>query len=203
MRFFFSIDDGTVYRHLENHQKNGLDKFLGNNHFGYFGKLDAAQTINPKKVLKEHLYETCQEICESVEKQFSIKYTAERMCDTRGIIVYNFVAENRCSKAEIVNKKASNSTPQTYSFCVINGKVINLPKPEYPQIAKAVKAAGEVQVQVIIDKKGRVIKAKVVSGHPFLRANSIKAALKSTFEPVKLSGKPVKITGVIVYKFLL
>jgi transposase len=78
---FLGIDDGTVYRHFENYQTNGLDKFLGNNYFGYAGKLDAAQIINLKKELKEHLYETCQEICDLVEKRFSIKYTAEGMCD--------------------------------------------------------------------------------------------------------------------------
>jgi TonB family protein len=105
--------------------------------------------------------------------------------------------ESLVSDKEIIDKS------QTYSFCVVNGKSIHLPKPEYPQIAKALRAAGEVQVQVIIDKKGIVIKAKVVKGHPLLRENSIKAAFKSTFEPVKLSGKPVKVTGVIVYKFML
>jgi TonB family protein len=123
--------------------------------------------------------------------------------NTKGIIVYNFVVEKKCSKNVIINKKEPVSKSRTYSFCIVNGKAINLPKPEYPQIAKAIRAAGEVQIQVVIDKKGNVVEAKAVSGHPFLRSESIKAALKSTFEPVKLSGKPVKITGVIVYKFLL
>ena len=33
--FFLGIDDGTVYRHLENYRTNGLDKYLGNNYLGY------------------------------------------------------------------------------------------------------------------------------------------------------------------------
>ena len=75
------IDDGTIYRHLENYQTNGFDKFLGNNYVGYWGKLSSFQIVALKKELKEQLYETCREICDWVEKRFSVKYTAEGMCD--------------------------------------------------------------------------------------------------------------------------
>ena len=78
---FLGIDDATVYRHLENYQTNGFDKFLGNNYFGYWGKLDSFQIVELRKELKAHLYETCQEICEWVEKRFSVTYTSEGMCD--------------------------------------------------------------------------------------------------------------------------
>ena len=40
---FLGIDDGTVYRHLENYQTTGLEKFLENKYFGYFGKLNLFQ----------------------------------------------------------------------------------------------------------------------------------------------------------------
>ncbi len=120
----------------------------------------------------------------------------------------DLVIQKQPSKIQPVKKPTkvkaeSIDTSPIVSLCVVNGKAINLEKPEYPKAAKAVKAAGEVNVQVIIDKKGNVIEAKAVSGHPLLRANAVKAALKSTFEPVKLSGKPVKVSSVIVYKFLL
>ena len=75
------IDDATIYRHLENYQTNGFDKFLGNNYVGYWGKLDSFQIVELRKELKEQLYETCQAICDWVEKRFSVKYTAEGMCD--------------------------------------------------------------------------------------------------------------------------
>ncbi len=74
-------------------------------------------------------------------------------------------------------------------------------KPEFPLAAKAVNARGSVNVSVLIDEEGNVIEAKAVSGHPLLRANSVSAALKSTFEPVTLSGIPVKVRGVIIYKY--
>ena len=61
-------------------------------------------------------------------------------------------------------------------------KIINFVKPIYPQAARAVRAMGEVLVEVKIDKEGNVTSAKAVSGHPLLRAASEQAALKSTFE---------------------
>jgi len=78
---FLGIDDATVYRHLENFQTNGLDKFLGNNYVGYWGKLNSFEIVELRKELKEQLYETCEAICELVEKRFSVSYTAEGMGD--------------------------------------------------------------------------------------------------------------------------
>lgn len=75
------IDDSTVYRHLENYQTQGLDKFLGGNYFGYWGKLSSLNIVELRKELNAQLYETCQEICAWVERRFSVKYTAEGMCD--------------------------------------------------------------------------------------------------------------------------
>ena len=75
------IDAATVYRHLENYQTNGLDKFLEGNYVGYWGKLSSFQIVELRKQLKEYLDETCREICELVERRFSVKYTAEGMCD--------------------------------------------------------------------------------------------------------------------------
>ncbi len=75
------IDDATGYRHLENYQMQGLDKFLGNNYVGYWGKLSSFEIVELRKELKAHLYETCQAVCEYVERRFLVKYTAEGMCD--------------------------------------------------------------------------------------------------------------------------
>lgn len=85
---------------------------------------------------------------------------------------------------------------------VLNGKAISLPKPGYPPIAKSAHASGTVVVQVTIDENGNVISANAVSGHPLLRAASVAAARGARFSPTKLSGQPVKVTGVITYNFV-
>jgi protein TonB len=85
---------------------------------------------------------------------------------------------------------------------VLNGKAISLPKPNYPPIARQAHASGTVVVQVTIDENGNVISAHAVSGHPLLQAVAVAAARGARFSPTKLSGQPVKVTGVITYNFV-
>ncbi|HYK21122.1 MAG TPA: TonB family protein [Pyrinomonadaceae bacterium] len=85
---------------------------------------------------------------------------------------------------------------------VLNGKAISLPKPAYPPIAKAAHAAGTVVVQVLIDENGNVVSAHAISGHPLLQAVAVAAARQARFSPTKLSGQPVKVTGMIQYNFV-
>jgi protein TonB len=84
---------------------------------------------------------------------------------------------------------------------VLNGKAISLPRPAYPPIARQAHASGTVVVQVTIDENGGVISAHAVSGHPLLQAVAVAAARGARFSPTKLSGQPVKVTGVITYVF--
>lgn len=84
---------------------------------------------------------------------------------------------------------------------VLNGKAISLPKPEYPSAARAVRAGGAVNVEVIIDEKGNVTSANAVSGHPLLRSSTEKAAKGAKFSPFKKDDVPVKVSGILVYNF--
>lgn len=82
------------------------------------------------------------------------------------------------------------------------GHALELPKPNYPAIARAAHASGTVLVQVIIDEEGKVSAAAAVSGHPLLYGVSAAAARQARFTPMKFNGKPVKVTGVISYNFI-
>jgi TonB family protein len=92
--------------------------------------------------------------------------------------------------------------PSTVSGGVLNGKAISLPKPAYPPAARAVRAGGSVNVQVLIDESGRVISAHAVSGNPLLTSAAESAARGARFSPTMLSGQPVKVSGVITYNFV-
>jgi protein TonB len=92
--------------------------------------------------------------------------------------------------------------PKQISGGVLNGKAVSLPKPAYPPAAKAVGASGAVSVQVLIDENGNVVSASAASGHPLLRAAAVAAARSAKFSPTKLSGEPVKVSGVITYNFV-
>jgi TonB family protein len=95
-------------------------------------------------------------------------------------------------------------TPPTrpISGGVLNGRAVNLVTPSYPPAARAVRASGTVDVQVVIDENGNVINATASSGHPLLRPVAVQAARQSKFSPTLLSGNPVKVEGVIRYNFV-
>jgi TonB family protein len=93
--------------------------------------------------------------------------------------------------------------PKVISKGPITGQAIFLPKPAYPPMAKQIHLQGQVNVQVLVDEQGRVVSAKVVSGHPLFLAEAQRAALQARFSPTKLGDQPVKVSGIITYNFVL
>ena len=85
---------------------------------------------------------------------------------------------------------------------VLNGKAMSLPRPRYPAAARAVRAFGAVQIQVLIDEDGGVFAATANNGHPLLRSASVTAACSAKFTPTYLAGQPVKVSGIITYNFV-
>ena len=81
-------------------------------------------------------------------------------------------------------------------------RVVELPKPEYPAIARVAHASGTVEVKVIIGFDGSVIAAAAISGHPLLQAAAVGAARNARFTPIKYKGEPVKVAGIIQYHFV-
>ena len=83
------------------------------------------------------------------------------------------------------------------------GELIEAPQPSYPEEAKNEKIEGEVTVVITIGDEGNVIYAKAKSGpEPLYRASET-AALKARFKPTLLNGKPVKVSGIMTYNFVL
>ena len=132
--------------------------------------------------------------------------------DSQGINIIEryvcFLYESKgLEEAERVEKrfrKARNPDGQDkISGDVLNGRALRLPTPGYPPEASRLRAGGVVRVQVRIDESGKVIDAKVVCGHPVLAKASLAAAWAARFTPTKLSGKPVKVSGIIIYNFVV
>jgi TonB family protein len=86
---------------------------------------------------------------------------------------------------------------------VLNGTAISLPAPFYPDAAKRMRIGGTVTVSVVVDETGKVIAAEATGGPATLREAATQAALRARFSPTKLSGQPVKVSGLINYKFSL
>lgn len=87
---------------------------------------------------------------------------------------------------------------------VINGKAISKPQPSYPAEAKMARAQGTVVVQILVSETGTVLYACATGDvHPSLKRAAEFAAYNARFTPTTLSGKPVKVRGVITYRFIL
>lgn len=91
-----------------------------------------------------------------------------------------------------------------------NGKPVDVPKlvkkvnPAYPAEAKSEKVMGAVVLDILIDEKGRVADAKAVkSADDRLSKAAIDAVKQWEYEPVKVSGKPVKVKASVTINFRL
>lgn len=86
---------------------------------------------------------------------------------------------------------------------VINGKAVRLVTPPYPAEAKEKRVSGQVEVMVTIDETGQVTRACAVKGAKELQRASEIAAYQSKFTPTLLGGKTVRVTGKIIYNFIV
>lgn len=86
---------------------------------------------------------------------------------------------------------------------LVPGKALKKVQPKYPKEAKKARVTGTVQVKVVVDEKGKVAKADAISGEPLLHQAAEKAALKWRFEPTLLFGKPVKVSALLTFNFIL
>jgi len=100
--------------------------------------------------------------------------------------------------------KSARDKLSTIKGGVINGKAISKPQPAYPSEAKAAGSQGTVTVDMLVGESGGVLYA-CGSGdvHPSLIRASEFAAYNARFTPTILNGKPVKVRGMMTYRFVL
>jgi TonB family protein len=110
-----------------------------------------------------------------------------------------FVLSNSVSYAQETSKSAR---VKTFSGGILNKKAIEKPVPIYPHAAGVARVSGLVVIHVIVDENGRVETATAVRGHPLLRSAAIDAARLARFAPTRVSGNPVKVSGILLYRFV-
>ncbi|HEV2829190.1 MAG TPA: M56 family metallopeptidase [Pyrinomonadaceae bacterium] len=112
-------------------------------------------------------------------------------------------AEAAMASAAIPDSAEDKSAKQKSSDKLKKGELIEAPQPSYPEQAKKDKIEGVVSVVITIGDEGNVIYAKAKGGPEPLHRASEAAALKARFKPSLLNGKPVKVSGVMTYNFVL
>src|SRR6185503_681007 len=111
----------------------------------------------------------------------------------------SLAAKEETTQPKSEQPPGKSETSKAVSGGILNDKAISLPEPTYPAMAKAIRAAGTVVVEVTLNEEGRVISARATSGHALLHAAAVEAAHKAIFPQTILSGVPVKVIGIINY----
>jgi TonB family protein len=104
------------------------------------------------------------------------------------------------------NPTNSTSTPPTdlptsLDVGSLIGYATETVKPAYPPIAKQMRLAGVVRVNVTVDENGIVSTAESVSGPSMLKRSASDAAKKWKFRPFLRDGQPIKANGFIDFNF--
>ena len=86
---------------------------------------------------------------------------------------------------------------------ILNGKAVSKPSPVYPPELRTSRVEGTVVVSVLVDEDGTVVQAEALTGPKALRDAAAEAARQAKFSPTRLSGCPVKVSGVVTYNFVL
>ncbi len=81
------------------------------------------------------------------------------------------------------------------------GKILRQVTPVYPAIAKQARISGQVRLEAIIAKNGRIENLQVISGHPLLVQAAIEAVRQWVYRPTLLNGEPVEVMTVIDVNF--
>jgi hypothetical protein len=79
----------------------------------------------------------------------------------------------------------------------LNKRAVKLPRPDSPGHS----LFGDVYVAVLVAEDGHVLEGGVYFGFPRYSEAALAAACKAQFTPTFVSGKPVKVSGVISYFF--
>jgi len=84
---------------------------------------------------------------------------------------------------------------------VSQGQLVHHVNPVYPSAAKTNHIQGEVLLQAIIGKSGRVENLSVVRGHPVLAEAAMDAVKQWRYKPYLLKGEPVEVETTIRITF--
>ena len=84
---------------------------------------------------------------------------------------------------------------------VMEAKLINQTKPEYPQIAKMAHVSGTVVLHAIIAEDGTIQQLTFISGPALLRQSAMSAVRQWRYQPTTLNGQAVKVDTTISVVF--
>ena len=86
---------------------------------------------------------------------------------------------------------------------VQQAKIISMPHPAYPPLARQTRISGTVRLHAIIGKDGTVQSLTLESGHPLLVQAALDAVRQWRYKPYMLNGQPVEVETAVSVEFKL
>jgi protein TonB len=84
---------------------------------------------------------------------------------------------------------------------VKSAQLIKSVPPDYPQLAKAQRVVGNVEIDALIDASGNVATLKVLSGPIILRQAALDSVKQWKFSPALLDGQPTAMHIAVTVQF--
>ena len=75
------------------------------------------------------------------------------------------------------------------------------PQPAYSPVARQMKVAGKVEVELVVDTTGAVESVKALTGNPLLTQSAVSAVQKWKFSPFTADGQPTKAVTTLSFDF--
>lgn len=105
--------------------------------------------------------------------------------------------------APVAPKEKGPKTPVRVGGRVKEPKLVSRVDPRYPPLAVQTHMQGTVIIDAIIDERGNVVEARVVSGPPLLIQAAMDAVRQWKYEPTFLNDEPVPVQLNVTVQFRL
>ncbi len=89
----------------------------------------------------------------------------------------------------------------TVTSGVMGGHLISAPPPEYPRLAGMMHLEGQVILQAVVSRNGRVVATHVLRGHRLLRSSAEKAVRQWRYRPFFVNGQPTDVATIVTVNF--
>lgn len=86
---------------------------------------------------------------------------------------------------------------------VTQGLLIHKVPPHYPEDARRARLQGTVVLQAIVNTRGYVVELRVISSHPMLIDETLKAVSQWRYKPYLLNGEPVDFETQVTVNYTL
>lgn len=85
----------------------------------------------------------------------------------------------------------------------LTSRAAQRPNPTYPAMARTARVSGTVKVYLEVDENGNAVKIKSSEGHALLQRAAEDAARRWKFNQTVIDGQAVRVTGFLVFNFVL